>query len=58
MGMCCNRICNNRINHLDERPQRIENNDNGSSFEDLLQRDQSASIGHRNSTKPVFLITL
>ena len=46
--MCCNRSCNNRINHLHERAIRIAYNDNVSPFEDLLQRDQSVSIHHRN----------
>ena len=45
--MCCNRSCNNRINHLHERALRIVYNDNVSSFADLLQRDQSVSIYHR-----------
>ena len=39
--MCCNRSSNNRINHLHERALGIVYNDNVSSFEDLLQRDQS-----------------
>ena len=46
--MCCNRSCNNRVNHLHERALRIVYNDNASPFEDLLQRDQSVSIHHRN----------
>ena len=46
--MCFNRICNNHINHLYERALKIVYNDNVSSFEDLLQRDKSASILHRN----------
>ena len=46
--ICCNRSCNNHINHLHERALRIVYNDNVSSFEDLLQRDQSVSIHHRN----------
>ena len=44
--VCCNRSCNNCINHL--RALRIVYNDNVSSFEDLLQRDQTVSIDHRN----------
>ena len=43
---CCNRNCNNRINHLYERALRIVYNDNVSSFEDLLQRDQRVSKYH------------
>ena len=47
--MCCNRICNNnRINHLHERVLKIVYNENILSFRDLLQRDQSVSIHHRN----------
>ena len=34
--MCCNRSCNNRINHLHERALRFIYNDKASSFEDLL----------------------
>ena len=36
--MCCNRNCNNQINHLHERALRIVYNNYVSSFEDLLQR--------------------
>ena len=46
--MCCNRSCNNRINHLHERALSIVYDDNVSSFEDLLQRDQSVSIHYGN----------
>ena len=46
--MCFNRSCINLINHLHERALRIFYNDNVSSFEDLLQRDQSISIHQRN----------
>ena len=38
----------NRINRLHERALRIVYNDNVSSFEDLLQRDHSVSIRHKN----------
>ena len=38
----------NRINRLHERALRIVYNDNVSSFEDLLQRDDSVSIRHKN----------
>ena len=44
--MCCDRSCNNRINHLHERALRTAYNNNVSSLEDLLPRDQSDSI-HR-----------
>ena len=46
--MCCNRSFNNRKNHLHERAPRIVYIDNVSSFEDLLQRDQSVRVHHRN----------
>ena len=46
--MCCNRNCTNRTNYLNGRALRIVWNDNVSLFEDLLQRDQSVSIHHRN----------
>ena len=45
---CYNQSCNNRINHSHEKALRIAYNNNVSSFEDLLQRDQSVSIHHRN----------
>ena len=38
----------NWINRLHERALRIAYNDNVSSFEDLLQRDHSVSIRHKN----------
>ena len=46
--MFCGRKSNNRINHLHERALRIVYNDNQSSFENLLRKDRSASIHHRN----------
>ena len=46
--MCCNRSCNNDINHLHDRALRIVYNDNVSSFKDLLQRGQPVRIHHRN----------
>ena len=46
--ICYNRSCNNCINHLHERALWIAYNDNVSWFEDLLQRDQSVGIRHRN----------
>ena len=42
------RILNNRINKLHERALRLVYNDQGSSFEQLLQRDNSFSIHDRN----------
>ena len=50
--ICCNRSRNNRnnrINHLYERALRIVYIGNVSSFEGLLQRDQSIGIHHRDS---------
>ena len=46
--MCCNRSCNNRINHLHDTALRIVYNDNVSSFQDLLKRGQPVRIHHRN----------
>ena len=46
--MCCDRSCNNRINHLNEKALRIVYNNNLSSFENLLPTDQSPSIHRRN----------
>ena len=44
----CGRQENNRINHLDERALRIVYNDYKSTFENLLELDNSVSIHHRN----------
>ena len=46
--MFCGRKSNNRINHLHERALRIVYNDNQSSFENLLRKDRSVSIHHKN----------
>ena len=46
--MFCGRKTNNRINHLHERTLRIVYNDNQLSFENLLRKDRSVSINHRN----------
>ena len=45
------RILNNRINSLHERALRLVYKDQDSSFEQLLQRDNSFSIHHRNLQK-------
>ena len=42
------RIMNKKINHLHERALGIVYKDYISSFEDLLQRDKSVTIRHRN----------
>ena len=46
--MFCGRKSNNRINHLHERPLGIVYNDNQSYFENLLRKDRSVPIHHRN----------
>ena len=46
--MCHNRTNNNKINRLHERCLRLIYNDKKLSFEDLLQKDGSVSIHHRN----------
>ena len=39
---------NNKINRIHERALRITYNDHSSSFEDMLQKDNSVTIHHRN----------
>ena len=46
--MFYSRSTNNHINHLHERALRIVYNDHSSTFEDLLVKDNSVSIHHRN----------
>ena len=46
--MFCGENLNNRINHLHERSLRIVYNDYESSFQELLELDNSVSIHHRN----------
>ena len=46
--MFCGRQENNRINHLHERALRIVYNDYKSTFENLLELDNSLFIHHRN----------
>ena len=46
--MFCQRSSNVQINHLHERALRIVYNDNESTFEDLLKKDNSVSIYHKN----------
>ena len=48
LWLFCSRHSNNRINHLHERALRIVYNDHSSIFEDLLVKDNSVSIHHRN----------
>ena len=46
--MCHNRTNNNKINRLRERCLRLIYSDKKSSFKDLLEKDGSVSIHHRN----------
>ena len=46
--MCHNQTNNSKINRLHERCFCLIYNDKKSSFEDLLQKDGSVSIHHRN----------
>ena len=46
--MFCQRSSNTRINHLHERALRIVYNQNDSTFEDLLKKDNSVSMHHKN----------
>ena len=39
---------NNKINRIDERSLRITYNNKSSSFQDLLDKDNSVTIHHRN----------
>ena len=46
--MCCNRTYDNKTNRLIERCLRLTYNNKCSSFEDLLEKDNSVSIHHKN----------
>ena len=46
--MCHNCTKNNKINRLHERWLLLQQNDKKSSFHDLLEKDSSVSIHHRN----------
>ena len=46
--MFCSRKMNSRINHLHERALRLVYNDYISSFDELLRKDHTVSIHHRN----------
>ena len=46
--MFCSRKLNNRINRIHERALRIVYNDNFSSFNELLDKDSSVTIHHKN----------
>ena len=45
---CCSRRLNTRINHIHERGLRIVYRDYSSSFEDLLKKNGSVCVHHRN----------
>ena len=45
---CCSRTLNTRINRIQERGLRIVYSDYTSSFEDLLKKDGSVCVHHRN----------
>ena len=42
------RITNSKINHIHERELRIVYKDNNSSFQELLRKDKSFCVHHRN----------
>ena len=46
--MCHSRTLNNKINRLHERCLRIIYSDKISTFKELLEKDNSASIHYRN----------
>ena len=46
--MCCDKTSDNCINHLHERALRTVYNDNVSTFEKLLEKDNSVTIHVRN----------
>ena len=46
--MCCDKTSDNRINHLHKRALRTVYNDNVSTFEKLLEKDNSVSVHVRN----------
>ena len=49
--MFCSREINQKINHIHERALRLVYGDYSTSFEDLLIKDKSVSIHHRNIQK-------
>ena len=42
------RKLNNRINNIHERPLRLTYKDNQSSFKELLEKDHSVTVHHKN----------
>ena len=49
--MCCNCSLTHKINRLHERCQRVIYSGKKSRFDELLDRDESASIHHQNTPK-------
>ena len=49
--MFCSRKMNNKINYIHERALRLVYDDYEASFQDLLRRDNSVYIHHRNIQK-------
>ena len=49
--MFCSRKMNRKINHIHESALRLVYEDYSTSFEELLVKDKSASIHHRNIQK-------
>ena len=49
--ICCNRSFNHKINRLHERCLEIIYSDKISSFDELLDKDESVSIDHQNIHK-------
>ena len=49
--MFCSRKMNRKINHIHERALRLVYKDYNSSFEELLIKDKSVTIHHRNIQK-------
>ena len=49
--MCCNRSLNTKMNRQHEQCIGIVNNDKKTNFNELLAKDDSASIHHQNLQK-------
>ena len=49
--ICCNRSFNHKINRLHEKCLEIIYSDKISSFDELLDKDESVSIDHQNIHK-------
>ena len=52
--MCCNRSLNTKMNRQHEQCIGIVNNDKKTNFNELLAKDDSASIHHQNLQKFAF----